>query len=473
MKRFVDTSVAKIGWRHIKIFLAVTLLTMSLVYLFEACYIGSESAERLQEITSAIQLADSRGGLRGVLEELTYRENVRKERGSCYTMLVDSRGRKLAGALEVWPPEILVGREPKLFWTTPEFLASTKEDDPTYWPGVAVALRDGSRLLVVRHQELGEEIREMAIPTLWLTLLSFTFGALLMVFSLGMSLLRRVDHFNQVLQCFEDGDLSQRVLQQNNRDEFDLLATHLNSMFNRVEGHVGNLRRLTADVAHDLRGPLTRISSRLEVTLLKSHERPYYEQILQDTLRDLNGVTDTFNSLLYIGRLEAERVPLEKQSLDLAALVEDMVSLYSQDEHSIDTWIEPVLIDGERELLQRVLSNLLENALKFSPQPGTVSVTLMEGNRECLLMVSDRGPGIPEPDRELVFERFYRAEAARSTPGSGLGLSLVRAAVRAHGGRVVLADNGPGLCVTVRLPNSKTGVHNTLDRPEKGPTTGL
>lgn len=458
MKRFIDTSIARIGWRQIQIFLVITVLTMSLVYLFEATYIGSESKARLREITQAAQLADARGGLSDVLKEISYRENLPKERGSCYTMLVAPNGRKIGGSLDFWPPNIDLSGTPRLFWTTPEFLASTKEDDPTYWPGEGVELRDGTRLLVVRHQELGEEIREVAIPTLWLTLLSFTLGAFLMVFSLGITLLKRVNSLNRILQSFEEGDFSQRVPALEGKDEFELLGSHLNSMFNRVEGLVVSLRRVTADVAHDLRNPLTRICSRLEVTLLKPHPREVYEEVLTETLEDLKHLTDTFNSLLYIGQLEAERVPIKKQELDLSELVDEMAGLYSEDDNPIAMDIQSGLaIKGERELLQRVLSNLLENALKFSPEPGTVSVTLEREQKECVLKVKDRGPGIPEESRGLVFERFFRAETARSTPGSGLGLSLVRAAVRAHGGSVTLHGNDPGLCVEVRLPSGEKG----------------
>lgn len=274
-----------------------------------------------------------------------------------------------------------------------------------------------------------------------------------MVFTLGMRLLEKVDALNIVLAEFEEGDLSRRVAIRGEKDEFALLGTHLNSLFDRMESLITSLRRVTADVAHDLRSPLARISTRLEVTLLNPQEEKEYRKVLEETLRDTKYLTDTFNSLLYIGQLEAERVPLKKQTLNLSLLVEEMVGLYAEEDDTIHQSIQSeVVFTGERELLQRVLSNLLENAIKFSPEPGSITVLLSRQERFVELVVSDRGIGIPPEARRLVFERFYRLDAARSTWGSGLGLSLVRAAVKAHGGEVILGDNHPGLRVVVRLP---------------------
>lgn len=453
MSRFLTTSVAYIGLRQVLIFLALTMLTMGFVYLFEATYIDKVSQRQLSEFIHAAEMADQRGGPQQVLKMLTIQENSPKERGSCYALLLDARGRKLAGRLELWPLAIKPFQPPKLFWTTPGFLTDTEEDEPTYWPAMATVLSDGSRLLVVRHQELGEKIREVAIPTIWLTLLSFTLGAFYMVFTLGMRLLEKVDALNIVLAEFEEGDLSRRVAIRGEKDEFALLGTHLNSLFDRMESLITSLRRVTADVAHDLRSPLARISTRLEVTLLNPQEEKEYRKVLEETLRDTKYLTDTFNSLLYIGQLEAERVPLKKQTLNLSLLVEEMVGLYAEEDDTIHQSIQSeVVFTGERELLQRVLSNLLENAIKFSPEPGSITVLLSRQERFVELVVSDRGIGIPPEARRLVFERFYRLDAARSTWGSGLGLSLVRAAVKAHGGEVILGDNHPGLRVVVRLP---------------------
>lgn len=453
MSRFLTTSVAYIGLRQVLVFLAFTLTTMGLVYLLEATYIDKVSKHQLTEFVHSAQMADRRGGVPQVQKMLAIHEKTPKERGSCYALLVDAKGRKLAGRLESWPATIKPSEPPKLFKTTPQFLEATEEDVPTYWPAVAVVLGDGSILLVVRHQEFGERIREVAIPTLWLTLVSFTLGAFYMVFTLGIRLLEKVDALNVVLAEFEDGDLSRRVATRGEKDEFALLGSHLNSLFDRMESLITSLRRVTADVAHDLRSPLTRISTRLEVTLLNTKDEQEYRRVIEETLRDTQYLTATFNSLLYIGQLEAERVPLKKQRLNLSVLVEEMVSLYAEADDTIHQSIEPdISFTGERELLQRVLSNLLENAIKFSPEPGTITVSLTKRERFVELAVGDRGPGIPSEARRLVFERFYRLDAARSTSGSGLGLSLVRVAVRAHGGEVYLKDNNPGLRVVVRLP---------------------
>ena len=281
-------------------------------------------------------------------------------------------------------------------------------------------------------------------------------AALTMGWLLGRKLLQRIDSINTTAQRVTAGELSGRVALSGQHDEFDELGGHLNTMLERIEKLLTGMHQVTDNIAHDLRRPLARMRNRIEVTLLESRDPDEYLRALDETLQDCDELIHTFNALLEIAQAEAGSVRGEWKNIDLSTLLQDLGDLYldqaeAQGKHlSLD--IEPGLtLTGNRHLLAQAVGNLLDNAFKHTPDSTAIRLEAKRENGKILVTVSDNGPGIASEQREKVLERFVRLESERSTTGSGLGLSLVRAAAELHKAELRLADNHPGLRVSLIL----------------------
>lgn len=274
--------------------------------------------------------------------------------------------------------------------------------------------------------------------------------ALLLGFAGARALERRLATVSDVAGLLTAGDLSRRLPQSGRGDEFDRLVMTVNAMLARLETLVAAQRQVTDDIAHDLRGPLQRLRQGLDEALADRRDDP----ALAIAIAELDSVLETFAALLRIARAEAGAG--SRQPLDVSALVASVAEAYAPVAEEagrrfvID--IAPGLaLNADAALLGRMLANLLDNALAHGA--GTVRVSLTAGP---VLVVSDEGPGVPAAERDAVLERFVRLDRSRGTPGTGLGLALVKAAAQAHGGSVALgpAAEGRGLAVTVNLRQS-------------------
>jgi signal transduction histidine kinase len=250
------------------------------------------------------------------------------------------------------------------------------------------------------------------------------------------------------------GDLSRRAPLRGSDDEHDELAQNINAMLDQIEHLLEGMRHVGDSVAHDLRGPITRLRNRLET--VAAADKPSRED-LATCVAQLDQVLATFNALLRIARVESGAYRSAFTTVDLQPIVRDVCELYqaAAEERQITLQAETteaVEVFGDRELLAQVLTNLVDNAVKYTPPGGAVRVELARQGDRALLRVADTGPGIPPDDRSRVLQRFTRLDRARSQPGNGLGLALVNAVTLQHHGRLTLGDNAPGLVVTLELP---------------------
>jgi signal transduction histidine kinase len=225
-------------------------------------------------------------------------------------------------------------------------------------------------------------------------------------------------------------------------------------MLDQIEHLLAGMRHVGDSVAHDLRGPITRLRNRLET--VAAADNPKRED-LADCVVQLDQVLATFNALLRIARVESGAYRSAFTTVDLAPIVRDVCELYQAAAEERQVTLQAatapsVEIFGDRELLAQVLTNLVDNAVKYTPAGGMVRVELERAGDTARLRVADSGPGIPAGDRARVLLRFTRLDRARSQPGNGLGLALVNAVTLQHHGRLTLGDNAPGLVVTVELP---------------------
>jgi signal transduction histidine kinase len=275
-------------------------------------------------------------------------------------------------------------------------------------------------------------------------------------FVISRGMLSRVDAINRTTSRIMAGELGERIALSGSRDEFDQLAANLNAMLDQIERLLQGMRQVTDNIAHDLRTPLNRLRSRIEVALMSELDRAESRAVLEQTLVDAEAMIGTFNALLEIARAEAGSDRTGFRPVDLTRLCKDLAELYEPfaDEKSVtfehncpaDAWVR-----ANGHLLAQAVANLLDNAIKYTPAGGRVRLAVERASRRLAITVIDTGPGVPAPERGRVLERFVRLDATRSTPGNGLGLSLVAAVAKLHGAELVLGDNGPGLAVRLEL----------------------
>jgi signal transduction histidine kinase len=265
---------------------------------------------------------------------------------------------------------------------------------------------------------------------------------------------------NATLQM-SSGDLSVRVAEADRRDEFGSLGKSFNLMASQIEATVQTLRRFLADAAHELHTPLTALRTNLELALSADQPQTYLQRASEQVLR-LEHLT---NDLLDLSRIEGGSPGPEPAPIDLAPLVEQVCEPYAAQAEQAGVPFElslpggSIIVLGQERLLSLAVGNLIDNALKFTPSGGRVSVTLERDDGQAVLRVKDSGIGIVPEDLPNLFQRFHRGRNAAGYPGSGLGLSIVKAVTERHGGTVQAESDGEGVCFTLRLPRQEISPH--------------
>ena len=278
-------------------------------------------------------------------------------------------------------------------------------------------------------------------------------------FLIGYTIIHSISRISRTARRIVDGDFSERVpTRANDADEMSQLADDLNHMLDRIEALITSQRQVTNNIAHDLRSPLNRMRNRMEVALLdRNSEAAALREVIADSVEDAENLLKTFNALLNIAQVES-RAKDDFKHESLSAICDDLAELYDvmteEGEHSFAAHIERGLdIMGNRQLIAQAITNLLDNAVKYTPSGGHITLTAEQRGENIHVSVGDNGHGIPPDKRDDVLKRFVRLDSARSTPGNGLGLSLVSAIVALHNGSLQLHDNKPGLRIEITLPS--------------------
>ena len=297
----------------------------------------------------------------------------------------------------------------------------------------------------------GVVLRGFAAALLGVVLLGAAGG-----YGLSRDMQRRFAAMSGVAEALIDGDLARRVPVRGASDDLDRLASTFNRMLDRIGQLMESLRQVSNDIAHDLRTPLTRLRQRLEAGLRHTDMERRGEAI-EGALADLDAILETFAGLLRISEIEGGARRAAFRPLDLVAtarlVVESFAPSAEEGGRTLSLVAEgPVAVEGDAELLAQLTVNLVENGLRHTPVGSHVRVVVSAGEAGPRLSVVDDGPGVASAEHDRLFDRFYRLERSRSTPGSGLGLALVAAIAKLHGARVVLGDAGPGLSAQVIFP---------------------
>ncbi|PZP56289.1 MAG: two-component sensor histidine kinase [Micavibrio aeruginosavorus] len=288
----------------------------------------------------------------------------------------------------------------------------------------------------------------------WLSLITIALMSVVVIISFLISTFV-VNRTNSIAatakSIMETGDLSQRISIDARWDDIGNMAYVLNSLLGRIEDLMTGIRHVSDNIAHDLRTPLTRLLNQLEIMRQKlpEQEGQYLLNICDAAIEETHRLLRTFNALLRITSIETRQQRFSFQDLNLDTIILDVVELYEPlaDEKSISLnyYGENIVLAGDRDLLFQAFANILSNAIEYTQSGGKINLRLKAQEGSAHFLISDNGPGIKESDRDKVFDRFYRSDSSRGGKGNGLGLSLVRAIVNLHEGKIILGDANPGL----------------------------
>ncbi|MFD2740258.1 sensor histidine kinase [Sulfitobacter aestuarii] len=327
------------------------------------------------------------------------------------------------------------------------------------YPGSYLSLTDsvrGGLLTIARSRAELVALRGVFLNILLVSLLP----TMLIALSGGLYLARRskrhVEVIGSTLDQLTNGDLGARVaVAPGWSDDLSRIGVKVNQMAKAQESSVAALRQVSSDIAHDLKTPIQRVSVYLDDLARQIPPESEQEALIGRAQDELARIASVFQSLLQLAQVESGSPKARFAPVDLEALCQTLAEVYepaaSQTGHrlSCDVSRETPRIEGDRDLVAQALSNLIENSLRHTP-PGTeIVLGLAHENGRIRLSVCDDGPGIPAEEREKVLQRLYRLDRSRNTPGNGLGLSLVQSVAQLHGAELILADNAPGLCVSL------------------------
>ncbi len=402
------------------------------------------------EITSLGESYGS-GGLSSLILAVNRRASPNVNRDGIY-LLVDSLGTPLAGNLRNWPQPV----ETDDLWINFS-ISDLRGAEPALADVRARQLLDpqsGIRLLVGRDVREARDFRQLLLDALNIGLAATLALGIFGGFFFSRIVMGRVEAITRTCRRIMSGDLAQRVPVRRHNDEMSELADSINAMLDQIERLMKGMRQVSESVAHDLRTPLTRLRSRLESAQRRTTD-PAERELIEAALSDADSLLATFAALLRVARAEAG-AQSSFVEVDLHAIAEDVADLYGPlaEDKGVNfvTRFEPGLsARGDPNLVAQALANLIDNAVKYTDK-GSVTAVLTRQNGCPVFIVADTGPGIPDGFKDKVLERLFRMEESRTSPGSGLGLSLVAAVAKSHGLGLKLEDNTPGLRVTLRFP---------------------
>ena len=461
--RLIHTTAFRLALRYTGFVCLLTILCFAIIYWVTISQLNTQIDAGLRAETTALTrlyALKGIGGLQQTIAALSTTKGLAQsdtgDAGPRQYLLTDARFRPLAGSLSQWPASI---EEQSEVWTTLRLRASGTQPglDAAHhhfeMRAVALALPDGYHLLVGQSLdeliELRSTILALTVAAVVLVLIvGFLGGALV-----GRGVLRRLQNVTRTADTIMAGDLSQRIPEEHGQDEFDALAGKLNAMLERIEQLMKATREVTENVAHDLRSPLTRLRGRAEMALMQGNDSARQREALHKAIEETDSIVAALNAILSIAQIESG-ARRDWNAVDLAAVCRDAAELYeplAEEKHLHFTaeigGAQPV--KGNRQLLAQAVGNLLDNAIKYTPAGGRIILSLTAKGPQTVITVADNGPGIPPELRDKALQRFVRLDSSRSTPGNGLGLSLVKAVAERHAASLVLGDNHPGLRVSL------------------------
>lgn len=448
MKLFSSNSF-KLALLYLLIFSASVFLLISYFYQSTLGFLEAENDTTIEiEIQGLAEQYQKRG-----LNELIDIIQQRLKRGpvtqSIY-LLTDPEKKIIVGNLSAWPENATL----KNGWLN--FSLQTQNPNLEQHQVRAKQFRlVGNYYLIVGRDihEMAETKQLMFDALLWGLSLTLILG-LLGGYILTRKILGKVTRLDDSCRTIIEGQLTKRVPRDFSNDEFDSLAETINLMLDKINQLMIGITQVTDNIAHDLRTPLARLKQSLDTALNDQLDKDSRQQLIATSMEEADNLITTFNALLNIAYVENTDKQIELTQVDLALILQDVYELYyplaeNKNQQFILHIQENIsfLILSEHNLLFQALTNLIDNAIKFTPENGIITIKLSQQNNQFILIIADNGCGIPEEDLNRVFNRFFRSDHSRTLPGTGLGLSLVAAVCKRLNIQLSLENLNPGLKV--------------------------
>jgi signal transduction histidine kinase len=454
--KLVRTTAFKLMAAYLLIFTLFAAFLLGYFFWNAQRLLGSQINATIDSEISSLAEQYSQGGIIRLIASIDRRSH---RPGSLLYLVANAEGESLAGNVAELPESILN----ETGWNEVPYTRYEEGSQERMALVRVFKLSGGFRLLVGLDLEEQRLVRStMLTAALWSAAFIIVLGVAGGWF-VTRRVLHRLDDINEASREIVEGDLGRRLAITAGGDEIDRLAETTNAMLDRIQELMAGLKEVSDNIAHDLKTPLTRLRNRAEEALRIAHSEADYREALEKTIEESDGLISTFNALLMIARAESGQIETAMSEFDAAEVARGVAELYEPvaEERGMRLAIttgDPIIVRGNRELIGQAVANLVDNALKHGEASGSdevpqVTVGAETRGEHVFITVADRGTGIPPHERSRVTERFVRLEESRSRPGSGLGLSLVAAIAKLHGGMLRLEDNHPGLKAILDLPN--------------------
>lgn len=461
--RLFRTASFRFAALYVALFAASALALGAVVFFTARSALEQQTSARIEGEAALLQSEFRAGGLPRLLAVIAARGRAA---GSLDYLVQGGGSQKLGGDMRLIAA-------PQYGWITVSVAAQDEEGgQPERVRALISNLGSGLLLAVGEDMSRIDDIEEAVATALaWAVglaiLLGIGGGTLL-----SKAFLARVDAIARTAEAIIGGDLTQRVPVRDTGDDLDRLAGTLNRMLDRIGGLMDSLRQVSSDVAHDLRTPLSRLYQRLEDARMRARSMADYEAAIDGAVFEAEGLLETFSALLRIAQVEGASPRAGFRDVDLSSVIEAVADAYLLDAeeagHCLTAAVDPgIVVRGDQELLTQAAANLVENALRHTPLGTRIAVRLYSGAETGVcLTIEDDGPGVDAGDLPRLTHRFYRGERSRTSPGNGLGLSLVAAVAELHGAFLRLHNAAPGLRAVLRFPPD--GETSTTISPSQG-----
>jgi len=444
MNKVFHTATFRLASLYVMFFAISVAALGAIAYVIISFTLERQLQAQIKTQTASLLTSYRSGGLAQLETDANQRERTQPE---MKYLVIGRQGERLVGNLSEMPDHT--------GWSVIDIEESN--GDPGRLVVFTSSLDGGGGLAVAADYEDVAEVKTAIIDGL-----ISAFGAVVVLgivggIALSHAFLKRVEIIRRTAEAIIAGDLTHRVPIYGTDDDLDRLSQTLNKMLDRISELMGSLQQVSADIAHDLKSPLARLRRRLELAQFDVHSNLADGSLIETAIQNVDGILATFDALLRIAQIEAGTRRSGFREFDLSEVFTIVVeafipsaeeagkTLISQITSNIGFW-------GDRELVTQMLANLVENAIRHTPEGARIDVSLYREPGKIAASVSDNGPGVPSAERERIFRRLYRLDQSRSTPGSGLGLSLVKAIADLHGISLEVLDAHPGLRIDINFP---------------------
>ncbi len=456
-RRILNTSVFRLSLLNAVLFSLIAAVALISVYKVAETKINQQVDTRLQLQTNLLLRTYNSYAVEGLLELLDI--YTQKDDPPFFFYLLINRSD--LDLTKIVKPDKVIRNNNQWFATRPlggmaKYINGHKPEDEARV--LLTILPGGYQLLVGTELKETRELLNQLFKAILVAIPIIFAVSISIGFLMARNMVNRINTVTDTAKNIIEGDLSQRIpLVEDRNNEFDRLSLSLNRMLGRNEELMQSMQQVTNNLAHDLRNPLNRIRNRLESAQIRKMNKDEYSDVVEHTIEDIDGVISTFNALLSIAQIESGLPRKNWQTFSVNELLNDLSDMYEAvAQEQGKRWLckaeENLQLYGNKQLIAQLLTNLLDNAFKYTPDNGEIKLTARrDNNNNIQISIADNGSGIPKEEHDKVFKRFHRLDSARSTEGNGLGLSLVKAVADLHNAKITFDDNHPGLLVTVNF----------------------